>query len=180
MTAARATKPADQARRTLLAKVHLAKKDLGLDDDTYRAVLVRVTGCSSSADCTLPQLEKLIAHFRAQGFVPKVVAGGKTAPSAPRPAAPRRADHPAAKKARALWLGLADLGVIQDRRESALETFAARQLGVERLQWANQGQTYKLIEALKKMAERNGWSQAGTLDEIKDRHAELLEARGRG
>ncbi|MDP1964000.1 MAG: hypothetical protein Q8K93_17570, partial [Reyranella sp.] len=32
-------------------------------------------------------------------------------------------------------------------------------LGVERLQWADQGLVYKLIEALKAMAERAGWSQ---------------------
>src|SRR3546814_16890334 len=51
------------------------------------------------------------------------------------------------------------LGVVRDPSESALEAFAARQLNVEQLQWADQGRVYKLIEALKAMAERAGWSQ---------------------
>lgn len=173
-----AAKPRDP-RKALLGMIHMSKKQLGLDDDTYRAVVARITkGKTSSADCTFTELKALADHFRAQGVAPKVVAGGQA--GKPRAAGPRRADHPAAKKARALWLALADLGVIRERSESALEAFAARQLGVEKLQWANQGQTYKLIEALKKMAERAGWSQAGTLDDIKDRLAQLLEARGRG
>ena len=48
---------------------------------------------------------------------------------------------------------------MRNRSESALEAFAARQLHVDRLQWADQAQVYKLIEALKAMAERAGWSQ---------------------
>ena len=174
-----AAKPRDP-RKALLGMIHMSKKQLGLDDDTYRAVVARITKgrVDSAGDCTPAELKALADHFRTQGVAPKVVAGGQA--GKPRAAGPRRADHPAAKKARALWLALADLGVIRERSESALEAFAARQLGVEKLQWANQGQTYKLIEALKKMAERAGWSQAGTLDEIKDRLALLLEARGRG
>lgn len=170
----------DNSRRALLAKIHLGKKDIGLDDDTYRDVLERITGRRSAAECSQPELEAMVEYFKNSGFVPKVIGGKPDQARKPRATGPRRADHPAAKKARALWLALADLGVVQDRRESALEAFARRQLGVDRLQWANQGQTYKLIEALKKMAERAGWDQSGSLDEIKDRLAALLEARGRG
>lgn len=178
MTAAPKFK-SDNGRRAMLAKIHLAKKDLRLDDDTYRDILERITGRRSSAECTAGELDDLVRHFRLQGFVPKVVAGGKAEPT-PATSRPRQADHPAAKKARALWLSLADLGVVRERSESALEAFARRQLGVEKLQWADQGQTYKLIEALKKMAERAGWSQAGTLDQVKARLAVMLEAKGRG
>lgn len=35
------------AKRTLIAKIHIAKKDLAMDDATYRDVLVRVTGKDS-------------------------------------------------------------------------------------------------------------------------------------
>lgn len=177
MTAAAAK--ARDPRKALLGMIHVSKKQLGLDDDTYRAVVARVCmGKTSAADCTFAELKALADHFRAQGVSPKVIEGGQA--RKPRATGPRRADHPAAKKARALWLALADLGVVQDRRESALEAFARRQLRVDRLQWANQGHTYKLIEALKAMAERAGWDQSGSLDDIKDRLAALLEARGRG
>lgn len=73
-----------------------------------------------------------------------------------------------------MWISLHQLGVVRNAEETALEAFAARQLHVERLQWADQGQVYKLIEALKAMAERAGWSQdmAGVPAE---RHVERLK-----
>lgn len=142
------------SRRAAVAKVQIARKEVGLDDVTYRAMLERITGRTSSADCTDQQLGLVLDEMKAKGWKPKVVSGGRTAR---RPRAV--ADHPSAKKARALWLSLWNLGEIRDPSEAALEAFARRQLGVAQLQWADQGQCYKLIEALKGMAERVGWSQ---------------------
>jgi len=137
-----------QHRRALLAKVHVAKKVLGLDDDTYRAVLLRVAGETSAAKCSDAQLVALVKEFEAKGFTAK----------AKKPS-PRPADHPLALKARAMWISLHQLGVVDNPSEPALEAFAQRQLGVAKLQWANQREGNKLIEALKAMAERAGWSQ---------------------
>lgn len=136
-------------RRAMLAKVHVAKVQLGLVDDDYRAVLMRVAGCASAGDCTDAQLIAVLAEFAAKGF----------SASAKRTAA-RRADHPVARKARALWISLAHLGAIADPSERALEVFARRQLGCERMQWANQALGYKLVEALKAIAARHGWDQS--------------------
>jgi len=88
-----------QHRRALLAKVHVAKKVLGLDDDTYRAVLLRVAGETSAAKCSDAQLVALVKEFEAKGFTAK----------AKKPS-PRPADHPLALKARAMWISLHQLG----------------------------------------------------------------------
>lgn len=141
-------------RRAAVVKVQIARRDLGLDEDTYRLVLERVTGKTSSTACTDAELGRVLDEFKARGWRPKVTEGGR---AKPRPS--RAADHPAAKKARALWLSLWHLGEVRDPSEAALESFARRQLGGERLQWADQARVYKLIEALKAMAERAGWSQ---------------------
>ncbi|MBX9813233.1 MAG: regulatory protein GemA [Sphingomonas sp.] len=138
----------DGQRRAMLAKVHLAKKQLGLADDDYRAAIEVVTGKRSAGDLSHAELEALLAEFERRGFKP--------ARSAPRSA---RATSPVAQKARALWISLGQLGVVRDTSEKALEAFGKRQLGVERLQWADQSHSDALIEALKAMAERNGWSQ---------------------
>lgn len=135
-------------RRAMMAKVHLAKKDLGLEDDDYRAVLERETGKRSAKDCSHAELEAVLAAFERQGFKPKA--------RAPRG---RPATHGVARKARALWISLWQLGVVRDPSETALERFARRQLHVDRLQWADQSRGNALIEALKTMAERAGWSQ---------------------
>ncbi|HEX8485721.1 regulatory protein GemA [Sphingomonas sp.] len=138
-----------QHRRSMLAKVHIAKKTLGLTDDDYVAVLLRIAGRESAGDCTAAELDAVLTDFKRMGFSPEARQKG-----------PRPADHPAAKKARALWISLGLLGVVRDPSEKALESFARRQLGCTRMAWANQGQVYKLIEALKAMAERTGWSQS--------------------
>lgn len=144
----------DPHRRSLLAKVHVARKELGLDEDTYRGVLVQVAGKDSAAAMSEQQLVAVLDHFKLRGFAPKPSAGR-------RPAAQRPADHPSARKARALWISLFHLGVVRNGSDQALEAFAARQLKCERMQWARQSDCYRLIEALKNMAERNGWPQRG-------------------
>jgi phage gp16-like protein len=144
----------------MLAKVHLAAKELGLDEETRRDVLERVTGGHRSAgDCSDAQLDQVLAEFKRQGWKPKVVKGGKAGDERPSNARRRAADSPMARKARAMWISLHQLGVVRDPSERALEAFGRRQLGVDRLQWADESQGYRLVEALKAMAERAGWSQ---------------------
>ncbi len=138
-----------QHRRAMLAKVHIAKKTLGMIDDDYQAVLLRVAGRDSAGDCTQAELNAVLKEFERLGFSAQA-----------RPKGPRPADHPAALKARAMWISLGLLGAIKDSSDKALESFARRQLGCDRLQWANQQQVYKLVEALKAIAERHGWSQS--------------------
>ncbi len=169
--------------REMLAKVHIARKQLAIDDGAYRSMLERLTGESSSAACTGPQLARVLDELKAKGFRPKVGAiptsKSKSVPSA------GRQDSAAARKARALWISLHQLGVVRDPSEAALRAFAKRQLKVEALEWADQAMLYKLIEALKAMAERAGWRQdtAGIDDAegkavvLKARLQALLDAR---
>lgn len=179
MTAARVAAPRRSAS-PLLAKVHIAKKDLRLSDEHYRDVLERITGQRSAAGLSDAQLIAVLKHFEGEGFKPKVITGAKDATRSAPKSGRRRADHPVARKARALWISLHQLGVVENGSEAALEAFAKRQLGVDALQWADQSQAEPLIKGLKAMAERAGWSQKGSLDEIKARLAVLLKERGRG
>lgn len=142
------------SRRAAVVKVQIARRDLGLDDDTYRAILSRITGRSSSSDCTDDQLGEVLDEFKAKGWKPKVIQGGR--PVRGKPAA---AGQPVARKARAMWISLHQLGAVRDPSEAALEAFARRQLGVEQMRWAVASEAYALIEALKAMANRAGWSQ---------------------
>jgi phage gp16-like protein len=163
----------DDPRRALLAKIHVASKALAMHDDDYRALLERHTGERSAGRCTIAQLEYLVCEFERLGFRPS---------GRPARAGRKRADHAVAGKARALWISLHQLGAIDNPAELALEMFAKRQLCVDRLQWADQAQGYRLIEALKAMAERHGWSQAVPsalrgLDRIRWLKERLLDAQ---
>ncbi|MGF6227585.1 hypothetical protein QFZ27_001540 [Inquilinus ginsengisoli] len=55
-------------RTRLIAKVHVAKKQLGLDEETYRDVLRRVTGRDSTADINNVQLGNVIREFVRLGW----------------------------------------------------------------------------------------------------------------
>ncbi|MFC3442570.1 gp16 family protein [Sphingobium rhizovicinum] len=153
---AAASAPTDKTRNILLAKVHLAKKQLGLDDGTYEGVLIQVAGTDSAKHCTIPELRKVVAHFEDRGFVSIAKKPGQ------RP----RADHALARKARVMWISLSHLCAVREepdaaiRADKGLETFAKRQLKCTRFQWADRNQGEKLVEALKKWAERHGWDQS--------------------
>lgn len=64
----------DATRRTLIAKIHIAKKDLAMDDETYRDVLQRVTGKDSCKNMTVAELKKVISDMKRLGFTPKQTA----------------------------------------------------------------------------------------------------------
>lgn len=147
-------------RRRLIAQIHIAPKQIGMDEGDYRALLRRVTGCSSSADMTIAQLEAVLAEFRRLGFSTQARTPVARAAHA-RPGLSRRpADHKVARKAQALWRSLGLLCAVRNPSPEALEVFVCRQLDCAVFQWANQSQGHKLIEALKAMAERHGWSQS--------------------
>lgn len=137
-----------QHRRGLIAKVNIGRDQIGMVEDDYRQLLFQITGRTSLKDCSESQLTQMVEALKGKGFRPIPKAGGKPV-----------AQHPMARKARALWISLYHLGVVHNSAEPALEAFAARQLKCERLVWAKQGNGARLIEALKDMAVRHGWAQ---------------------
>ena len=137
-------------RKAMLGKVHLAKKELALDDDTYRAILLRVTGKESSSKCTRPQLVDLLDEFKRLGWKPK------TQPK--RAGARTLAPSPMASKIRALWLALYHLGEVANPAESALDSYAKRMTGVNSLRWLDLPQASKVIDTLKLWCERVGYT----------------------
>jgi len=59
---------AQDLRRREIATIKVAQKQLGLDDDTYRAMLELVTGKRSAADLTWQERKKVLDHLKTKGF----------------------------------------------------------------------------------------------------------------
>ncbi|WP_067734464.1 regulatory protein GemA [Novosphingobium naphthalenivorans] len=138
-------------RDILRSKIFVAKKDLerqGLDEDGYRQLLFDTTGKISLKDCSDDQMAVMVEAMKAKGWQDRPKSGIKGA-----------AQHKLARKGRAMWISLYHLGVVHNPSEKAFETFACGQLKCDRLIWAKQSHSAPLIEALKDMAERNGWKQ---------------------
>jgi phage gp16-like protein len=140
--------------------VHVARRDLAIPDDEWRALLQTKFHVESSKDLDISGLYRLVEHLKKCGFKVrhKVGKAGRAAPSsgASRPlAGAARARPDEAAKIRALWLFLhTDLGLVNDPSERALSAYLKRITGVEALQWLDPQKTYQVIETLKKWAER--------------------------
>lgn len=55
-------------RRARIAKLHIAKAQLAMEDTAYRALLHRITGKDTSAACTEAELDELLAEMKRLGF----------------------------------------------------------------------------------------------------------------
>lgn len=60
----------DEQRKALLAKIHVAKKQLGLTEEEYRALLDGHFGAASAADLGLTDLKRLVLVMADYGFKP--------------------------------------------------------------------------------------------------------------
>lgn len=132
----------------LIAKIHVAKKQLAMEEESYRAMLVRVTGKDSLKVMNETALEKVLAELKRFGFK---AAGGKRAGTR------KMADGDQAAKIRALWLDLYHLGEISEPSEEALSAFVARMTGCRALQWITGPQADRAINALRGWLERVGF-----------------------
>lgn len=144
-------KPATNKRQQLIRLIHVAKRDLQMDEYSYLTVLAR-EGKESSADMTIKELERTLEHMKKCGF--KVRTKAKS--SSPAKAAPSRplAGDAESKKIRALWLFLHELGAVKNPSEQALASYVKRITTVDDLHWINGKQAATLIEVMKKWAMR--------------------------
>jgi phage gp16-like protein len=131
-------------RRLQLGRIHQAKKHLGMDDDSYRALLLRVGGHASSADMTSAERNAVLHEFARLGFKADDQATRKRQ-FAGRPKNVR--DVPMLRKVEAL---LADA----KRPWSYAHSMAKKMFHVNRVEWCNADQLHKLIAALQADANR--------------------------
>ncbi|TBH55040.1 gp16 family protein [Rhizobium leguminosarum] len=130
-----------------IAAIHVAKKQLGLDDNTYRAKLARITGKQSVKDMNEEERQKVLTVFRKEGFAP--------APAARRVDGRQKLTGKYAKKLQALWIAAWNLGIVRDRDDKALIAFVKRQTGIDHTRFLVYADDAKrAIEALKSWINR--------------------------
>lgn len=123
-------------------KIQIARRQLGLDDDAYRAILKRTVGAESSKDLSPRQIGRVLVELERLGFKPKASTGR----AKPKPAAERD------KLVGKIEAQLAEAG----RPWEYADSMAKRMYQVERLEWCDSKQLGGIITALAKDAERHG------------------------
>lgn len=137
---------ADALRKNELAKIHLAKKQLALEEDEYRAIMRSVTGKQSAGDLDWQGRKKLLDHFKKLGF--KVVAktGGRARPDV------------AASRQR--LIGKIEALLAEAKRPWAYaDAMAKRICKVDSIQFCMPAHLVKIVAALSYDAKRHGREQ---------------------
>jgi phage gp16-like protein len=131
-----------EIRSKLIAKIHVAKKQLKIDDENYRVLLESNTGKSSCKDLDDKELEAMLEVFYSLGFKKMF------------PKTRNKTEHNQVDKIRACWIDLAKRDLVPDG-EAALLGFVKRQTKVDRLEWLTPRQCNSVIEALKAISARH-------------------------
>jgi len=132
----------------LLAKIHIAKKELGISDEIYRDILWQKFKVGTSTALANSQAQVLIHHFKALGWIPKSKPkkydGGKKDIYSATPAQKRYIE--------AMWHD-----VYRGNDETKhLRQFLFNHFRVSDIQFLDKDKAHAAIEALKIMQKKQG------------------------
>ncbi len=125
------------------ALINIAKKDLGMEDDDYRAFLKNVTGKDSLRAMSEGDRIKVVAGMKDKGFQAK-----------PKGTFTPKSDKPYVRLIHALWRSCAEKKVVKSGSKRALRAFVENMTEVSDPEFLTYGQASPVIEALKKMEKR--------------------------
>lgn len=131
-------------RDRLIRIVHIAKRQLGLDDGEYRQILRASSGKESCALMNGAELERLVSEFEKMGFR----RTGKGAPDG------KKSERKIVRLIFGLWTELGRRGLIENASRPALLAFVQRQTGIGHPDWLDNAQAARVVEALKAMRDR--------------------------
>lgn len=135
-------KQADIVRREIQL-IHVGKQQLGMDDETYRAMLWAVARVKSSTELDFAGRKKVLDHLKASGF--KVVSSRAGTRARPAPTPDK---VPMVAKIRALLIAL------DNKPDAYADGMSKRMFGVDRFEWCDGAQLGKIIAALEYAGKR--------------------------
>lgn len=131
---------APDTRRRELAQIHIAKAQLGMDEDTYRAMLWAVGRVKSSAELDYAGRKAVLDHLKARGFKAR-------APKEKRPGAWDWVNN-AAPDRQAMLRKVAVMLKSADREKSYVDGIARQMFGIERVEFCAPDQLHRIVSAL--------------------------------
>ncbi len=138
-------------RRTHLVKlIHIAKKELCLEDDVYRAVLFGVVGKTSCSACTIVELNEVFETLKKAGFKIRKKL----------PVQEKQRNHFCTERQRYYIKGLWELAS-QNKTEKSLSAIIKRIAGVDDLRFLKKEDATKVILALRDIAKQAGYDPDG-------------------
>lgn len=146
------------SKSKLIQLIHIAKTQLQLDEDTYRAMLNGCVGKTSCKAMDWAELNKVYEHLKSKGFKAKSKAKS-TKRLSPKSTARTLGE---VAKMRAIWITMAKQGFVKDESETALDAYVNRMLNRRKVgenvsfhtQFLTWQQATQVLEALKQWHKR--------------------------
>lgn len=120
-------------RRAMIAKIKIAQKALAMNDDSYRALLTRVTGKGSAAALEKREMEAVLREMQRLGWKP-------VNPQGTRPRVASEKDRTLAK----IGAILKELNLSWNYAHGMAKAMFVR----ERVEWLDAAELHKLMQAL--------------------------------
>lgn len=140
--------------KRLLKIVQVGRRELGLDEEDYRALLESVTGARSAKGLSAAKLDAVITAMKGLGFK---VKGGAQVNGRRSPPSAAKVQAPEVRKVRAIWITMYNDGFVRDGSDDALGSYIKRMTasanggaGITRPEWLTSVQAERVLEALKK------------------------------
>ncbi len=130
----------------LLRLVQVGKRELMMDDDTYRDMLENVTGQRTAKNLNTDQLKDVIDRMKSLGFIPRAKQPTKK---------PKHHRTSESSKIEVIWTVMHQQGFIKDGSSHALDAYIRRMTnrvngtGINVIQWLDAMQARYVLEALK-------------------------------
>ena len=156
-------KPQNVYRNSLIKLIHVARRDLNLDETNYRAILFAQGGNESLSAMPVDGMKKVLDYLKAQGFKVRTTKTDR-----------KQATGKDASKVRALWLFLHELGAVRDPSEAALTAYVKRIAKVDDVQWMRGVRVESVIESLKQ------WCMRFLPEAVLKLQAEVIERNDNG
>lgn len=134
--------PAAAGRREDLAKIHIAKKDLGMADDAYRALLWTIARVRSAADLDYGGRQRVLEHMKACGWMPR-------APKVKKPS-PWDWVNNAAEDRKPMLRKIAVMLKEANRAKAYADGMAKRMHGIDVVEFCRPDQLHDIVAALVK------------------------------
>jgi phage gp16-like protein len=145
------------ATKKQIKLIHVVKGALNLDDDAYRDILATY-GAKSSKDLTPFKAAKLLADLEHKAEA----AGVWQRRGAPSGKGKRPHNIEAGRYGRAAQLAKIEaLLTVGGKPWGYADALAKRICKVDKVAWVPDDELYKLITALRKQAQREGWDLSG-------------------
>lgn len=128
-----------------IAAIHVAKRELGMEEEDYRSFLQVIVGKDSLRAMSASEHRRVLDAMVAKG------AGKKK----------RTLEGPYGEKLQALWISGWNLDLVRNNDDDALLAFVRNQTGIDHTRFLRDAKdARKAVEALKKWLERGGvdWS----------------------